>query len=141
VTASVEELQAAININITSVHAAFYAALPAWLSAGKGNFLLTGGGLSANGAYSVGLGLQFGSPTKSYFKNFAQAYNATYGKDGVHVCCITVSGLVYGGDIITGGDKDSEAQAAFRKLLADTYVAQATNKDAFVDEIAVAPPA
>ena len=136
-TASLEELQAAVNINIASMHAAFHGALPAWLSAGKGNFLLTGGGLSANGAYSVGLGLQFGSPTKSYFKNFAQAYNATYGKDGVHVCCITVSGLVYGGDIITGGDKDSKAQTAFRKRLSEAFVAQATNKDVFVDEIVV----
>ena len=36
-----------------------------------------------------------------YFKNFAQAYNATHAAEGVHVCCMTVSGLVFGGDNVT----------------------------------------
>ena len=64
-SASLAELQAAVNINITSVHVAFYTMLPLWKAAGKGTFLLTGGGLANNGAWSVGMGMQFGSPTKA----------------------------------------------------------------------------
>ena len=66
VTVSVNELQAATNINIHSLHAAFHAVLPAWRAAKRGCFLTTGGGLANNGAYSVGLGFQFGSAAKAY---------------------------------------------------------------------------
>ncbi len=62
---TVEETIANVNINITSVHVAFNTLLPLWRAAGKGTFLLTGGGLGINGAWSVGYGLQFGAAAKA----------------------------------------------------------------------------
>ena len=64
-SASLAELQAAVNVNITSVHVAFYTMLPLWKAAGKGTFLLTGGGFANNCAWSAAWGMQFGSPTKA----------------------------------------------------------------------------
>ena len=41
-TAPLAEVQAAVNINVTSVHAAFNALYAPWKEAGKGAFFLTG---------------------------------------------------------------------------------------------------
>ena len=60
------DVTAAVHINITSLHAAFYALLPGWRAGGRGTLLLTGGGLAGNGAWSVGMGMQFGAPVKAY---------------------------------------------------------------------------
>ncbi len=60
------ELVAANNANHTSAQVALFHLQPKFAARGGGVFLLTGGGLSRNGAWSVGMGLQFGAPVKSY---------------------------------------------------------------------------
>merc|ERR1711998_360043 len=83
-----------------------------------GCFLLSGGGYSDNGAYSVGGGHQFGSPVKAYFKNFAEAALATFSKDGINVCNLHICDLLFGGDNIQGDPenygKDAAKAAEFR---------------------------
>ncbi len=66
------EIAAGINVNIVSLHTAFATLLPLWKERGSGTLVLTGGGFAENGAWSIGVGMQFGAPTKAYFKNFAQ---------------------------------------------------------------------
>lgn len=76
---------------------------------------------------------------RRYFRNFAQANNATYSADGIHVCCMTVSALVHGGDNVKGMEYDPAANAAFQKKLGDEYVKAATAaKDAWVDDVVIA---
>ena len=74
-----------------------------------------------------------------YFKNFAQSQGATYKADGIHVCVLTVTGLVFGGDVIPG-DVETPGQADFRKKIEASYVKAATDPvDAWVEEIVVSP--
>jgi 3-oxoacyl-[acyl-carrier protein] reductase len=71
-TQPVVAVQKAIAVNITSVHVTFGWLLPHFQARGSGTFLLSGGGFAENGAWSVGVGFQFGAPSKAYYKNFAQ---------------------------------------------------------------------
>ena len=71
-----------------------------------------------------------------YFRNFAQSHNATYAPEGIHVCCFTVSTLVFGSDMVPG--EDSDENKAIKKKIGDAYLAQAVAaKDAWVDEVVV----
>ena len=142
--AKVDDVQAGVDISITSPNVAFRALLPGWKKSGKGAFFLSGGGYANNGAWSVGLGHQFGSPVKSYFKNFAEAGLATFSKEGIHVCCFTICDLVFGGDNIVGEPgkygKETGAAAAFRKKLTSTVVATAeATQEKWVPEVVIAP--
>jgi len=123
--APIDEIESGIAINITSLHVAFNSLLPSWKAAKKGTFLLTGGGFGNNGAWSVGYGYQFAASTKAYFKNFAEAANATFSKEGIHVCTMVVSGAVYGGDQLSVPDPNPEESKKFRHLIGSTYVEQA----------------
>ena len=122
----VQELVDAAMVNQASLWAAYYAVLPLFKSAGKGAFLTTGGGLSANGAYSVSFGFQLGAPTKSYMKNFAEAMHATHGQAGIRVINMNVSSLLYGGDNVTIPDPNPAKSAKYRVKLGKLYVDAAT---------------
>lgn len=139
-TATPAEIQAATNVNIVSMHAAFNYLLPLWQADGGGTFLLSGGGLSVNGAYSVPFSLQFGAASKSYFKNFAESAHATFNTASIHVCCMTISGLVYGGDTITAADPDPEASALWRMKLGNAYVHAAEQpQEEWTDNVTISP--
>eukprot|EP01038_Epipyxis_sp_PR26KG_P011066 gene11066-14853_t len=130
------------SINTVSIHVAFATLLPSWKAAGKGVFLMTGGGLANNGAWSVGMNMQFGAPTKSYMRNLAQGFLATFKDSGIRVTCMTVMGLMYGGDTVTGADPEPEKTAIFKKIIQDAYLKAATdpNKEDWVDDVAVVKP-
>ena len=138
-TAPLAEIEAAVATNITSLHVAFNHLLPRWQESGGGTFLLSGGGLAANGAYSVGFNFQFGAAAKSYFKNFAESALATFASSGIHVTCMTISGLTYGGDNVRG-DHDAEANAQWKIKLGDAYVQTAElPASLWVPDVVIAP--
>ena len=115
--APAEDVISGVNINFASLWASFGAVIDSWESSG-GVFLMSGGGLAANGAYSVGFGAQFGAIQKSIMKNFVEGASATYGEKGVHVCALEINALVFGGDNI--GDEynqDPGKSAAFAEIL------------------------
>jgi len=133
--ATPEQLAAAINVNVVSMHSAYNTLLPQFKARGAGVFLLTGGGFALNGAWSVGLGFQLGAAAKAYFRNFAQSASATHKGAGVHVCCMTVMSMI-NSDLI----KDVADDAAFRVVCGDAYLRAATaDKADWVDEVQVKP--
>lgn len=91
--ATAEAIANASAINFGTLWGAFGAMLPKWKGKG-GVFTMSGGGFDGNGAYSAGLGLQFGSAQKAFMKNFAESTSATFSADGIHVCTLQINSLV-----------------------------------------------
>ena len=91
--ATAETITKSCAINFGTVWSAFGAMLPRWKGKG-GVFSMSGGSFDVNGAYSAGLGLQFGSTQKAFMKNFAESTSATFSADGIHVCDLQISSLV-----------------------------------------------
>jgi len=135
---SLADLQAAVTINQTSLHYTFNTLLPIWKAAGKGVFLTSGGGLAGNGAWSVGLNMQFGAATKSYFKNFCESTTATFAGDNIRATNMSIQALVYGGTNVTFEDPDPEKSNAFRVKLGNAFLSAAEQSaEAWAAEIAV----
>jgi len=133
--ATPEQIVAATNVNIVSMHQAYNTLLPLYKARGSGAFLLTGGGFAYNGAWSVGLGFQMGAAAKAYYINFAQSASATHKDAGVNVVCMTVMGMV-ASDLVkaeVAGD-----DVAFRNKVGEAYF-QAANADkaAWVHEVQI----
>lgn len=138
----VDEVQRGVDVSITSMQVVFRELLPAWQKSKKGCFLLSGGGYTKNGAWSVPAGHEFGSAVKAYFKNFAEAASAKFSEEGINVCCLTICDLVFGGENIKGEPeafgKTSEAAAKFRTSLTAAAVKAATaDKDQWVAEVEI----
>lgn len=76
--ATPEQYANAASVNVVIVHVILSTLLAEWQQAGHGKYLITGGGLADNGAYAVGLGLQFGACAKAYVRNFAQVSLFTF---------------------------------------------------------------
>ena len=73
------------------------------------------------------------------FKNFAESAHATYSAEGIRVCCVTVSGLTYGGDNVKG-DHDAAANARWKLKLGDSYVSLAARAtEGWEAEVVVSP--
>jgi NAD(P)-dependent dehydrogenase (short-subunit alcohol dehydrogenase family) len=138
---SVEQLTATANINVVSLHVTFNHFLAHWKKTNAaGRFALTGGGLSRNGAWSVGFSAQAGAAAKAYFKNFAESADATFANDNIRTVCVTVAGLVYGGDTVKMEDPNPEASQKFRAKVGDSfYGAIANAPDTLSPEVFVAP--
>merc|ERR1712146_502702 len=126
--APAEEVMSGVNINFASLWASFGAVIDSWEASG-GVFLMSGGGLAANGAYSVGFGAQFGAIQKSIMKNFVEGASATYGEKGVHVCALEINSLVFGGDNIPDEyNQDPEKALAFSEVLKGAVKTALTDK-------------
>jgi 3-oxoacyl-[acyl-carrier protein] reductase len=138
--AAPEQFESAANVNITSMHSAFGALLPAWREAHSGRFLLTGGVFGNNGAWSVGFNFQFGAAAKAYFRNFAESASTTFNGDGISVVNMCVASMVYGGDNLKLEDPNPEASRAFRMKIGQEYVRAAENaKEEWVPQIVLSP--
>lgn len=134
---SADELTGAVHVNITSLHTVFNTLLPAWEAAGKGTMILTGGGLSMNGAWSLQLDAPLCAAAKAYYKNFAESQHATFSASGIHVCCLTICGAV-------GGTKahNAPADVDFNQKVGNTYATVAlAPRPLWVPEIKIWPNA
>ncbi len=139
--ASVEQITAIANVNVVSLHVTFNHFLAHWKKNGSaGRFVMTGGGFSRNGAWSIGIGAQAGAAAKAYFKNFAESTDATFAKDNIRTVCVTVAGLVYGGDVVKMPDPNPEASAKFRQQVGDAFFGAVNNAaDTLSPEVFIAP--
>jgi len=136
--APLEQLISNTHINVTSLHAAFNAALPVFRAAGKGAFFTSGGGFGTNGAWAVPYGAQFGAAAKAYFRNFAQSGFASFKDENIFVSNLNIQALVFGGTNITFEDPDPEKSLAFRSRLGDAVWNHANlAKEGWVDEIII----
>ncbi|NLR89770.1 SDR family NAD(P)-dependent oxidoreductase [Flammeovirga agarivorans] len=121
--ASIAQIQAGININYGALWTSFTTCLPHWEKENSGIFMMSGGSLADNGAYSVGFNAQFGSAAKSFIKNFAESMNATFNDKGIHIVDLKISNLVFGGvNIPDAFNETPEEAAAFRKRVQNSIV-------------------
>lgn len=88
-----------------------------------------------NGAWSVEIDMPLAAAAKAYYKNFAESQNAMHSAAGVHVCCLTVCGLVSGTKA-----HDLPGDPAFRLKVGKAYVDVAlAPKGTWLPEIKVWP--
>jgi NAD(P)-dependent dehydrogenase (short-subunit alcohol dehydrogenase family) len=135
-TAPPADVAAAIAVNVTSLHVAFNSLLPGFQAAGRGVFLLTGGGFGKNGAWAAPHGAHVGAAAKAYYKNFAESANATFGPTGIHVVTVSLNALLYGSAYAPRPADDVAANDALRGRLSAAFYEAATTlpaETAYVD--------
>ncbi len=82
--------------------------------------------------------MQFGAPTKAYFKNFCESTTATFAGDNIRATNMSIQSLVYGGVNVTFEDPDPEKSNAFRVKLGNAFLAAAEQTaENWASEIAI----
>ena len=135
---TMEQLSTGLNINIGSLHVAFKALLPMWLSRGKGKFIISGGGLGLDGTGAAMWGAHFAAAAKAYQKNFAQSHHASYSKQGIHVCCLVICGVVLGSKTVE--QFGLKGEDSFKGKVRDAFATiLSASKDTWTADMVVAP--
>jgi NADP-dependent 3-hydroxy acid dehydrogenase YdfG len=108
-----DEWQLSWDVNVMGHVAAARALVPGWLERGSGCFAST--------ASAAGLLTQLGSPTYSATKHaavgFAEWLAATYGDQGVQVCCLCPMGVRTDMLVEGEGSTDADAQLGMKSVV------------------------